>query len=317
MRARDRKWPWYLRVARVFSFRVEVSRNEDVNQATGLTQDAEEFWHKYIYQGRGQARFWRVLVVTVFYFATGYGVMELLGGPTRPYRGLLLVTWDKPFVILAVFSMLFLIFFVVDATAFCFQLVAALGRDLPERNSEHVAEGKARARTRWPERTLERYVEELRLDKRYLDDWIAMEFVGRRTEAVARLVYYPFIVISLMVLSRSTLFYNWRTSTGLVVVISGSVLIVIVCAYLLRSGAEDLRRKGVERLEMARLRLLGPDEADRQVASKLAVMIEDMQAFRVGAFASYSQQPLVRALLLPLTTYGGAALAEYFSILNL
>src|SRR6266542_873241 len=157
----------------------------------------------------------------------------------------------------------------------------------------------------------------MNVDKRYLDEWITMHFVARRTRVVASLVYYPFIIISLMVLSRSTLFDNWSTSKGLVVVMTGSVLIVMVCAILLRSGAEGLRQKAIWRLTNARIQLNGMDEAGRRTAGQLDVMIDQIRAFRSGAFAPYSQQPLVRALLLPLTSYGGAALVEYLSIANL
>jgi hypothetical protein len=43
-------------------------------------------------------------------------------------------------------------------------------------------------------------------------------------------------------------------------------------------------------------------------------MINQIGAFKSGAFAPYSQQPFLRALLLPLGSYGGSALLEYLTM---
>ena len=143
-----------------------------------------------------------------------------------------------------------------------------------------------------------------------------MHFVARRTQAVARLVYYPFIVIALMVLSRSSLFDNWSTPIGLVIVVTSSVAIVMACAIMLRLAAERLRRRAIWRLTNIKMKLNAQGAADSKVADQIDVMITQIRAFDTGAFAPYSQQPIVRAVLLPLTSYGGAALVEYLSIAN-
>ncbi len=311
-------WPWWQQMTRVFSFRLAEHGDGVVNPATGLTPAAESFWRKYMYQGRLWARFVRVLVVTALYQQIGAFVIQSLGSTTAPSRGDLAATWNHCLARASVFAMLFLIFSVVDATVFCHQLLSALRPDArDERTASPAVATAVEPDGRWPQRTLDHYAAEMNVDKRYLDEWITMHFVARRTRVVASLVYYPFIIISLMVLSRSTLFDNWSTSKGLVVVMTGSVLIVMVCAILLRSGAEGLRQKAIWRLTNARIQLNGMDEAGRRTAGQLDVMIDQIRAFRSGAFAPYSQQPLVRALLLPLTSYGGAALVEYLSIANL
>jgi hypothetical protein len=38
---------------------------------------------------------------------------------------------------------------------------------------------------------------------------------------------------------------------------------------------------------------------------------------RRGAFAPYSQQPVLKALLLPFATFGGTTLLEYLSLANM
>ena len=269
-----------------------------------------------MYQGRWWARFWRVLLATLAYMAIGVFIIRLMGPPESPYRGSLAVHVEPALRHLAVFATLFLVFFVVDATVFCYQLVSELRKKLPAHDDTgpEVAPGE-RAETRWPKATLEKYAAKLGLDERYLDDWITMHFVARRTQAVARLVYYPFIVIALMVLSRSSLFDNWTTPFGLVIVVTFSVAIVMACAILLRLAAERLRRRAIWRLTNTRMKLKAKGGDDR-VVEQIEVMITQIRAFDTGAFAPYSQQPIVRAVLLPLTSYGGAALVEYLSIAN-
>jgi hypothetical protein len=316
---REKRWPRWLRVVRVFSYRLREREGVGtVHPATGLVPRAERFWHKYIYQGRWWARFWRVLVATLAYLAVGTFVIRSMGGSDAPYRGALAVHLEPALRYASVFMMLFLIFFVVDATAFCYQLVSALRERLPGTKSMgwEIATAE-RAETRWPLQTLERFSDELGIDQRYLDDWITIHFVGDRTKAVAHLVYYPFIVIALMILSRSSMFDNWSTSIGLAIVITVSVAIVVTCAILLRVAAERLRTRAIWRLtnEKIPLESLRGDGARRALA-QIDVMIGQIRAYERGAFAPYSQQPLVKAVLLPLTSYGGAALVEYLSIAN-
>jgi hypothetical protein len=308
--------PWQ-RVLRIFSYRLGEDRPGPVQQDTGLTPSAERFWIKYLYQGRWWARISRVLLATVAYMALAAFVIHAMGGSESPYRGSLAGHLEPALRHVAVFATLFLVFFVVDATAFCYQLVSELRKKLPahEDGGPEVAPGES-GETRWPERTLDKYAAKLGLDKAYLDDWITMHFVALRTQAVARLVYYPFIVIALMVLSRSSLFDNWATPIGLVIVVTSSVAIVMACAILLRMAAERLRRRAIWRLTNSKVKLKSQGGEGSRVADQIELMITQIRAFDTGAFAPYSQQPIVRALLLPLTSYGGAALLDYLSIAN-
>jgi hypothetical protein len=137
-----------------------------------------------------------------------------------------------------------------------------------------------------------------------------MDFITRRTRVVAKLIYFPFIVISLLVLSRSTFFDNWTMPIGLIIVLGSSVLIVSGCAVLLRNSAEDARRKVLKLLDDDLIRLKG-DEG--RTGQQIEAMIAQVRALNEGAFAPFSQQPVFRALLLPLSTFGGSALLDYFT----
>jgi hypothetical protein len=210
-----------------------------------------------------------------------------------------------------------LIFFVVDASALCTLLIGKLRRDLPipDQATPLPAKGEEK-QFRWPKRTMEHYASKLHVDQRHVDEWIGIHFIARRTQAVANLVYYPFIVLSLMVFARSSLFDNWTIPTALIIVLGGSFLIVIGCAVGLRWSAEATRRKAIWRLSNEIIGLKGGGEADRNTAGQLEAMIAQIREFRRGAFAPYLQQPIVHALLLPLGSYGGGALLQYLTLSN-
>ena len=46
-------------------------------------------------------------------------------------------------------------------------------------------------------------------------------------------------------------------------------------------------------------------------AGQLEMLLRQIDDLRDGAFSPFSQQPLVRAMLLPLGTFGGTALLQY------
>ncbi len=85
------KWHWWIRFARMFSFRLEERSGGRINPETGLRPSAELFWKKYIYQGRRWARFWRILVVTIVYFLVGRFIIQSLGSP----RPRFVVRWPR------------------------------------------------------------------------------------------------------------------------------------------------------------------------------------------------------------------------------
>ena len=86
--------------------------------------------------------------------------------------------------------MLFLTFFVFDATLSCLLFVNKLRRAV------------------WPQATLGVYKGRLRLPTNLVHDWIGLDFVAKRTKCIGSLIYFPFVLIALLIVSRSTIFAN-------------------------------------------------------------------------------------------------------------
>jgi hypothetical protein len=69
-----------------------------------------------------------------------------------------------------------------------------------------------------------------------------------RTRCVSRLIYFPFIVLSLFLMSRNPFFDHWTMSgTGLVLMVLGAC-VALACALALRYAAEAARQDAIRHL---------------------------------------------------------------------
>jgi hypothetical protein len=296
-RAAERHLPRWLRFVNMFSLRLilptdvpHVSRNE-------------AFWRRYIVQNRISARAVRTTACVLLAAGVSWFLWLALHAPRFvPQRGELSLTvheWLHSLMFLAIY---FLVFFVVDATVFCVSFVRGL--------QAHEAI--------WPDATMAKFEKELQIPRDYLNDWIDLQFIAMRTKCVTQLIYYPFIVLSLFLVSRSPVFDHWSMpSTGLVLAVLGAS-VALACAVALRYAAEAARRAAIEKLRNEIIRLSGgPPAASPPKPAQLTLLLERMQHLHEGAFAPFWQQPLLKAILLPFAAVGGTGMLEYMQLANI
>jgi hypothetical protein len=261
--------------------------------------DAMRLWHRY----RRRTAFWpsagRVATGVALAFAAGALVLYL-DPPSVPARGEV-AHWTHLLLSLAAVSVLVvLIFSVVDAT----RMSTGLIRALSERPTD------------WPRRTLARAEARCGVPARLLEGWIDFEFIVAFTRGVARFIYCPFAVLLLLIVSRSTVFDAWDFPLPLLVLLAAAALYATFCALSLRRAAEEARRCIVASYEDECLRLeaagAGADGADPQrLARGLRTLLDRIRNTREAAFLPLTQQPAVRALLIPFGGFGGLSLIEY------
>jgi hypothetical protein len=256
--------------------------------------DVLSFWGKYFYLGRRGARTVRVIAGLL---ATGvlWCILFLIfGNPHAPTRGDISFVSYRAVTLLLVGATLFLIFFVADATLLCVRLTRAI------RTPTIV----------WPAETLQEFSRRYGLPQGVVADCIDLIFVNKRSECITKLLYWPFLIIALIVVSHSPMLANYGRSIPDVITLAVAVLIVTACGVALRLSAEatraEARRRLTERLFIAR-----GQNSRAQNASQLELLLRRIEELREGAFSPFSQQPLVRAMLLPLGSFGGTALLGY------
>jgi len=265
---------------------------------TIMTSTVELFWKHYLAQSRFSARLLRTSTCVMLMLLLSELIASAIGdAPIAPQRGEL--TGAMQMLSSAIWPVFFfLVFFVVDATMLCVFFVRGLGM--------HHAN--------WPERTLKAFTARTCLPSEYLNDWIDLQFIARRTRSVGALIYYPFIVLSLMLLARSSFFDNWYTAPSVTILATLSFAIVLGCAIALRRSVEVSRRQALGNLRDEVLRAKGANNS--VLVSQLEALRERVEKLHEGAFAPYSEQPLLKALLMPFLTYGGTSLFDYLSLVN-
>jgi hypothetical protein len=128
----------------------------------------------------------------------------------------------------------------------------------------------------------------------------ALQVAGERTATVGRFVIYPFALIAILLISRSSYFDQWGWPVSFVIVLGMVAVYALASAWALRRAAERMRLMLVENLQ-CRLLALGPIAQ----ADDIKAAIEFTSAYRTGAFSEWFRNPLLRALLIPA---GGAGL---------
>jgi len=248
-----------------------------------------------------------------------YWSMLTWGFPSTPARGDFSAEVDQWVLRGSVPLFLLLTFFVVNATLLCKRFIGTLSEyhtlwpvstrrhfgDVLEKSMHPHTPGETQAATAVGQLAIEH--------EQAYDDWIDVRAIAERTAVVGKLIYYPLFVLLLLLFARSTLFDKWDWPPGLVLTFVLSFTIVIACAVVLRKEAERARTIALTKV---RRRLLvikagGPPE----LASQLQFMLQEMADMSDGAFASLTQQPVIRALLL-FVSASGFVFLEYFGVVS-
>ena len=226
---------------------------------------------QYLRAGRSPRRLLRAVPMTFFYLVALLIVIYLLGGyPRPPIRGLF------PFesligVVACLFA--FLTFLVIDAIA----LHAGFLGQLNQLSDEE--------RTHWPPETVAKFRYSLKpdgpLDESDLSDYWNILFIARRTEAIGNLIYYPFIVLTLLIVSRLSYFANWTWSPGFIVALCIHFFLALFAAWLLPKVAQEYREKVLQRMEQRKLQNLN----DQKTFDAIDAVMQDVRSTHQGAFA--------------------------------
>jgi hypothetical protein len=265
---------------------------------------------QYLYRGRWPARLRRVgfitLIASLVLLVLEYILMifEFNMGVSF-VRGFALI--DTHYVergiedgisLLNLLTVQFLIFWVADAMLLTRSFALALKEDKPH----------------WPDAVIGDQMKELGLPQTWAEAWLDLRLIAWRTGRVASLIWYPSLVIAAMAVAALTVEFGefGFASNPIALLISSGF---VACAgVLLRRIAEAWRSDVLFRLEDAKLHALQPPDPRGVKVEQLDRLSERVEALTDGAFAPYSQQPIVRAVFVPALTYGATAGLQYLHI---
>jgi hypothetical protein len=179
----------------------------------------------------------------------------------------------------------------------------------------------ARDEPQWPDASLAKTREDLGLSGDLATIWLNLRLIARRTSWVGQFIWYPSVVIAAVFATTFTFEFGRYHFESNPVTLMVSVGLIVAAVVALRQAAESWRSELLRRLTNRRLRLLAaklPDQAaeppDNEAVTQLQVLIDLVTQLRDGAFAPYSEQPLVRAVLLPAVTFAATAGFPYLNL---
>jgi hypothetical protein len=269
--------------------------HDETPKTKGGKVDIAALWKQYHLQGRFWRRVLRALFMTVLYLAFLALLEFLLGGdfPTIPMRGEGEFLFEC-LIAVAICLYIFLTFVVIDAIVLHEAFLGQLEED----------------ETGWPPGTFEKFkyaAETGPYNESDLSDYWDILLIAKRTEAIANLIYYPFIILSLLIVSRLDYFGNYTWSLSEIVVLCIHFCLAFFAAWRLPSVAGRYRKKTLERMEERKREKI----TDPQKKEAIDSLIEDVRTTHQGAFAYLWEQPVIRALLLPSSGIGFATISQY------
>jgi hypothetical protein len=252
---------------------------------------AQEAWHAYLRRNKFWPRFIRIGLLFTMYFMFSVALFHLFTQrPVVPARGELAFNFDTAVLLLGVIGLLILSFYVVDAIQLNSNFIRMFAREV----------------TGWGRGVVERSHRSPPLSDEELSAYNEIFFVAQRTEVVARLIWYPLIVLTLMVVARCSIFANWTWPLSLVLIYTLNATWALGSAILLRRAAEQLREAALSNLQLLRV-VSYPIEEKRKIFDEL---IAEIRALKKGAFAPLTEQHFIRAILVPSGGLGLLAVGQ-------
>ncbi len=274
---------------------------------------------QYFKYERGGARLVRVAIWTATLFAFLLVIFQATEYPAISYRGSLSFWTATTVLYAASFAVMFMILFTLDALLVCQRLADHLGRK-PQRwnttieESEYYREAKVRL---WNQPTAGKTTEgkptEDRLNPQAdaLSELVTIRFIADRTRVVGRLIYLPFILLTVMLLARHHLIDTSYLPPAVIVVLAGFFLALLAAGTYLRRSAARMKQRALDRLQQQLSRTYRSGEGSG-VKEQVEIIIEDVIAERRGAFRPISDDPLLGALAVPSVIVTAMLVAERY-----
>jgi hypothetical protein len=259
---------------------------------TGLTRNKLDLFHWFARFGDGDSRFPRVAFAAAIYGLLIAGIYSVFDHPFQPARGGLSLAWNTWLEGISGALMVCLVFFAADASRLCRKFIESLSPREP--------------RLVWPEgfgRGL--------WNTAFLDEYFDFRAIALRSEAVNRLIFYPFFVLFLLIIARNDFFdrWDWPTSTLLFFTLCSAYAVYSVLA--LRFAAEQARKSLLTQLDQKLLSALAhPDDG---LVEQLRLLRDKIEHSEEGAFAPLSQQPVIKALLMCFSGAGALPVLNYLA----
>jgi hypothetical protein len=256
--------------------------------------NAQKLWNNYLKDSKCRFRFIRSIPMALVYMLLSGVVIYIFGRPNTPFRGNISFIVNNIILCLSGVYMTILIFFVLDAAYLSFGL------------TEPMIEKP----TEWPDEAMKTIKDDPEVKPEEFAELLDVRFITKHTEDIGKMMYWPFIVLFVMIAARFPYFDRWNFPVSLVIAYFVPSIYLILFAFKLQRTAKRVRAKALdylnERLCAARF---GKKENEKR-AAKLTHIISEIESIHEGAFRPFYENPVVHVLLGSVL-----ALLEYIPLL--
>jgi hypothetical protein len=273
--------------------------------------NAAELFYGYVERGKFCHRMSRVLPWGLAYAGVSFFMIWYFGLPMSPYRnyslglGISLKMLDTTTLGVSIVAYCILAFYVLDAVRLSRKMI------------KHLATGV----TEWPTRVQDFWSGRKVMKAQHLDGFLDVLFVQKHTEEIYSLIFFPAVVLLLMLIARAPIFAKWTWPPALVTVFVISAGLIIISALAIRSAAAEVKSLAKRRLIEVNQGFIGHEvtlsvgtkaTARVRYAEKLDNTINEIEGMKGGAFAPLPQDLSILAALLPTGGYGLITLLNKF-----
>lgn len=141
-----------------------------------------------------------------------------------------------------------------------------------------------------------------------LPELFDLEVVARASEVISRAIYFPCVLLVLSMLGRVSLFDNWNWPVPLVALICIAFFSCIGAQWQMNASCVRIRGRYLVKLEERWL-----STSDKELKAAIEYTKDRIRNLDLGAFRSFVDTPLARAMLLPLGGLSGVSLLQQLS----
>ena len=269
-------------------------------QGKGNRKTIAELWKEYQRQDSLPYRLFRLAPVLILYFGLCAVIIFTFGKPVTPVRGRISGPLDRAILICTVVSFVILNFYIFDVTR-TFRRFVDLARELPD----------------WSNRSLKKFCSPNGHQETIaLKEWMLIRLIAMRSDVLGKLIFFPFITWLILFIARFRYFDNWYMPPGLVLIISLGAVYAWSSAFMLRRSAERARATAIQRLTERRARTLMENGEESRIM-QIQFALDEIKSNRQGAFAQFSQHPILQALFIPFGGVGGMYFIDFITKINL
>jgi len=266
--------------------------------ATRAATTVDQAWAWYLDAARPLQRIARVLVLSLLYGAIMFSVDRWVLGEEmiHPCRGWLSCQVDWIMALNTVSLVVLLNLAVFDEVMLCRRWISWVT----------LSSGG------WSEQVQEEYLREYGLSQSHkaefdrLKHLAGIDLIGQRTEAVNRLIRYPFIALLIMIAARNDYFDIWNYPIVLLLAWALNVVLALSAALLLYKSADKGKQGVLVALSKQMIQAIGLGKDHEIRARQVQYIIDQVEANQKGAFVPFYKQPVVESCF-----YGIVALLQY------